>query len=231
MDRAEARAILESMKLIDFSFAPKSKATEALDLAIEALRQTVSEDCISREATIKAICAKCTQEGYDECREDCTEVAIVRGMPPVNQKQITSKLENAENATSEGEESTMGQPKSKLKNPDDSLLKPDSEACKEQKSKLDCISRQQAIDEVKKMEIDKISIVGFWELIESLPPVTPTERTGEWKIWNEPGNECVYCNKCKHEYDQIDLYIGGSEYPNYCPNCGAKMGIGGDDNE
>ena len=49
------------------------------------------------------------------------------------------------------------------------------------------------------------------------------ERTGEWKIWNEPGNECVYCTKCKHEYDQIDLYIGGSEYPNFCPNCGAKM--------
>lgn len=36
----------------------------------------------------------------------------------------------------------------KLKNPCDSLLKTDSEACKEQKSKLDLISRQDAIDAV-----------------------------------------------------------------------------------
>ena len=34
----------------------------------------------------------------------------------------------------------------KLKNPDDSLLTADPEACKEQKSKLDLISRQDAID-------------------------------------------------------------------------------------
>ena len=36
----------------------------------------------------------------------------------------------------------------KLKNPDDSLLTADSEACKEQKSKLDLIRRQDAIDAI-----------------------------------------------------------------------------------
>lgn len=37
----------------------------------------------------------------------------------------------------------------KLNNPDDSLLTADSEACKEQKSKLDLISRQAAIDAIE----------------------------------------------------------------------------------
>ena len=131
----------------------------------------------------------------------------IRNLPPINQKQITDKLESAEIATSEGEESTMSQPK----------------------SKLDCISREQAIE-----ALDRIGSVDTEadreyarDIFDNLPPVTPTERIGEWIIWNEPGNECVYCTKCKHEYDQIDLYIGGSEYPNFCPNCGARM-KGGD---
>lgn len=49
------------------------------------------------------------------------------------------------------------------------------------------------------------------------------QKTGHWIQWNEPGCEHTECSVCKTEYDQIDLYIGGSEYPNYCPNCGAYM--------
>lgn len=79
-------------------------------------------DCISRADTIKALCQECEMKCV--CNHDCTEVAVVKGMPPVNKKQVTSKLESAENATSEGEESTMNQPK----------------------GKLDCISRQDAIE-------------------------------------------------------------------------------------
>lgn len=159
-------------------------------------------DCISRKQAINAVentDIKITESEWDEL------INAIDNLPPVNQKQITGKLENAENATSEGEESTMSQPK----------------------SKLDCISRQQAIEVLAHVKEDEQwrteCIDNEIRLIESLSPVTPTERTGEWKIWNEPGNECVYCTKCKHEYDQIDLYIGGSEYPNYCPNCGADM--------
>ncbi len=69
MDKIEARAILESMKLIDFRFAPKSKTTKALDLAIEALQEPTEEvdycnncpyiswdkDCISRQQAIEAL--------------------------------------------------------------------------------------------------------------------------------------------------------------------------------
>ena len=92
----------------------------------------------------------------------------IRNLPPVNQKQITSKLENAENATSKGEESTMSQPK----------------------SKLDCISRQQAVEAVTNTIREKFSLADWYEqlvetgleienLIESLSPVTPTEQNEE----------------------------------------------------
>lgn len=132
------------------------------------------------------------QEKHQLSRETSTNT------PTCNQKQVTSKL----------------------KNPHDSLLKADSDECKEQKSKLDCISRQQAIDEVKKMEMDKISIVGFWELIESLPPVTPTERTGEWIVYplKDEGRVELECSECGN------TVIGAISYkPNFCENCGAIM--------
>lgn len=48
-------------------------------------------------------------------------------------------------------------------------------------------------------------------------------RTGHWIINTYPAHECVYCSNCKEEYYEDDLYLGGSEFPNYCPNCGARM--------
>lgn len=58
----------------------------------------------------------------------------------------------------------------KLNNPDDSLLTADSEACKEQKSKLDLISRQDAIAEFR----DGRDVYDIMESIEALPSVQPT---------------------------------------------------------
>lgn len=42
----------------------------------------VCSDCISRQAAIDALCRECTPVGY-ECRADCTEVEILRKLPPV----------------------------------------------------------------------------------------------------------------------------------------------------
>ena len=118
----------------------------------------------------------------------------IRNLPPINQKQITDKLESAEIATSEGEESTISQPK----------------------SKLDCISREQAIE-----ALDRIGSVDTEadreyarDIFDNLSPVTPTERTGEWKSEGDCG--VTRCSQCGWS---IEEYI---EW-NYCPNCGAKM--------
>lgn len=98
----------------------------------------------------------------------------------------------------------------------------------------DCISRQQAVEAVTKTIRDKFSFADWYEqlletgleienLIKELPPVTPTERTGEWvNSKGEPVDDrySVYCSRCKAWSEYRDIY---------CGNCGAKMG--GDDNE
>ena len=72
---------------------------------------------------------------------------------------------------------------------------------------------------------DCISVKGYWAILErlkKLPSVT-VRQSGEWIIYNYPAHECVYCSKCKTEYYENDLYLGGSEFPNFCPNCGCRM--------
>ena len=60
-------------------------------------------------------------------------------------------------------------------------------------------------------------------MIQGMPSVTPSRPRGHWIIYNYPGHECVYCSNCKEEYYEDDLYMGGSDFPKYCPNCGAEM--------
>lgn len=49
------------------------------------------------------------------------------------------------------------------------------------------------------------------------------EKTGKW-IRNFDGNEWYwFCSNCKEEWYEEDLLIGGNNFPNRCPNCGARM--------
>ena len=52
----------------------------------------------------------------------------------------------------------------------------------------------------------------FIEAFGTRPPVTPTERTGEWIK-----NDDFTCSACGYH-----MIVGGGAY-NYCPNCGADM--------
>ena len=129
-------------------------ATENMHIILDAFdtAPTDSEDCISRADTINAMCRECKMtKSWGWCEKDCTEVAIVKGMPPVNQKQITGKLESNEIATSEGDESTMGQPKSKL----------ESEQMREY------IPKDEVLDIIKSMPMDLVDeyvyeLDGIW---------------------------------------------------------------------
>lgn len=57
-------------------------------------------------------------------------------------------------------------------------------------------------------------------------------KHGRWREYNYPGQECVYCSACKTEYYPDDLIvIGVNDYPYYCPNCGARMDLEGEDHE
>lgn len=156
--------------------------------SVTALSPTVSEDCISRANLPKKLngvvldnCDKIVEKFLEE--HECDELwNVVRALrdfydwtmdaPPVNQKQITGKLENAENATSEGEESTMGQPKSKLES--------------------DTISRQAAIEAIENTDAE-ITAEEWDELtnaIKSLPFAEPehTKMIKEIRKWINSGN-------------------------------------------
>ena len=102
----------------------------------------------------------------------------------------------------------------------------------------DCISRQQAIDAVdvymkrlcryigasddtRAYAFARGLLVGIKTDIGELPSAQPMR--GRWIEYNYPGSECVYCNQCKTEYYPDDLFLGGNDYPNFCPNCGADM--------
>ncbi len=96
----------------------------------------------------------------------------------------------------------------------------------------DFISRQAAIEAVCKALYTPIPCYGnsllqdcmtlAKAIVNNIPSEEP-ERTGRWVLWNEPGCEYAKCTACGEMYDQDDLYIGGNDYPKFCPNCGAKM--------
>lgn len=238
MDRAEAiRELTQWRDQMKSHGVPNyGKKLTALDLAIEALKDdthspkcgtivrdgrqyhdlvyrgevlvnrgdaefATTTDCISRQDAINAMCRECSHSIFGEwCMDDCTEVAILKNLPPVNQKQITGKLEPVENATSEGEESTMGQPK----------------------SKLDLISRQEVLGYIDRLTGSGLGKVKSLEYIKKyVERMESSEReSGEWIK-----NDDYVCDQCGYH-----MIVGGGAY-NFCPNCGAKMNKGGDDNE
>lgn len=110
MDRAEAKKWFAQMRP---RFKDDTEIAEALDLAIEALgdaESATTTDCISRADIEYHTQLEANGNGqYEE-----VEVAYksdIDNLPPVNQKQITGKLESVEIPTETEEESTIGQPK------------------------------------------------------------------------------------------------------------------------
>ena len=52
---------------------------------------------------------------------------------------------------------------------------------------------------------------------------TQDRPKGEW-VKRFDGNEWFcYCTSCNEKWYEEDLYMGGNEIPNFCPNCGADM--------
>ena len=91
----------------------------------------------------------------------------------------------------------------------------------------DCISRQAVLDKLNEWDWQELYLpIHFKELIiDELPSVTPTERTGHWVYIDEKKAKCSECG-----YIQI---TGGKDKTGhcnihyaiykYCTNCGVKM--------
>ena len=88
----------------------------------------------------------------------------------------------------------------------------------------DCISRADTIKAMcSKCVINRECIGECSDVvaIKNMPPVEPERPKGEW-ISLFDGNEWfIHCSKCKTQHYEEDLLMGGSELPNFCPNCGA----------
>lgn len=51
----------------------------------------------------------------------------------------------------------------------------------------------------------------------------PERKTGVWMERLYPAEEHCYCSECKTQWYHDDLYLGGNDFPKYCPECGARM--------
>jgi len=65
--------------------------------------------------------------------------------------------------------------------------------------------------------------IGEWEQMTAPLDTEIEPKTGAW-IGSFDGNECYwYCNRCKTKWYEEDLYMGGNEFPKFCPECGSEM--------
>ena len=75
-------------------------------------------------------------------------------------------------------------------------------------------------DAEHRLERNEITLGEFERLVD-IEVIEP--KYGEW-IRTFDGNEWFwYCSNCKTQWYEDDLWMGGNEFPNFCPNCGADM--------
>lgn len=172
-------------------------------------------DCISRRQAIDALCEECMHGGYDTCSVDCTEVAVLRNLPPVTPpKRVVAKIkvDTEELVERIKEEYQLKQKHGRLIDADKLL------------QELFTIDEEEwTTPEIRAIleNAPNITPTVSEDCIEATPSVTPTERTGEWKKRKDGGATCSRCGVMLGK-GQWTNYDGIPDY--YCRNCGAKMG-------
>lgn len=110
---------------------------------------------------------------------------------------------------------------SKLNNPCNSLLTEESNGSKEHKSKLDLISRADAIVAVSEAVAYGEEFIDVLQAIEKLPSAEAEQ--GVWEHIESPLEDNMFkCSKCGNPL-KIPTVDGEPIYK-YCLHCGAKMG-------
>lgn len=91
----------------------------------------------------------------------------------------------------------------------------------------DTISRQaalEAIEELKNRYFDrKVVLAKAQDVVNNLPTIDPVKH-GKWIGIDDYPHETWECDQCGCIYEEMPSWT-----PNYCPNCGAKMMEGEED--
>lgn len=213
--------------------------------AIDAESATTT-DCISRADTIKALCQECEMKCV--CNHDCTEVAVVKGMPSMSEEEL-DYCNNCPYISWDKDCISRQQ-----------AIEVANKIISEHENRMPKWSEEDMLtsgyDTAKKHGYIADGAELVRNAIENLPPVTPTERkepicehyykgycsrfedgcfwqcqterTGEW-VESEIPNELYVCSECGGACWSYD-YQRNIVKSNYCPNCGAKM-KGGTEND
>lgn len=183
MTREEALEILKNLDGLDV-FKDYKRFDEAYQIAIKALEQ--EPICPSHGID----CEDCP--AYDPCED--AELAT-----KTCNKQIVSKLEDAELARDSEETCNNKQVISKLVASEDAISREDA---------LMCLTGEWT-------ELTDELIHRFIRRIKALPPINPKHKVGKWIYHMETWPTSWYrCSICGGEEERTS---------NYCPNCGAKM--------
>lgn len=212
------------------------------------------DDSISRQAAIDIVDQFSREEMYHylESLELSVQATIVchsavevvgeikeqiEYLPPVNKKQITGKLETAENATSEGEESTMSQPKSKLYIP----LNQHTVERINRLHKNDCgdyfdeellYNELEQIAEIFQLSGETSTISGETSTNSEETSTNSNKNLKDNLSFPKSVKLINPCNSllkpdseaCKEQKSKLESDLHGRSDYKFCPNCGAKMG-------
>ena len=73
------------------------------------------------------------------------------------------------------------------------------------------------------VQFDKDCKQNAVDMLKKAPTVDAEPvRHGVWKK-SEEKEWWWYCSNCQEHYFEDDLKINEKQFPNYCPNCGARM--------
>lgn len=223
MDRREAIQELAQLAWVQGN-ANRDKAIEAIDLAIEALEKLqLSEETSTNGSYIRdgRLMNDLVYRGEAEVDKSTTSKTETVDTDIISRAEVLGYINRVKNS---------GLGKNKSLEYIDKYVK-----CMNPAKEIDAdlISRQAAIEALEHINIPTQAQREYAiEIFDNIPPVTPTERTGEWYGTGDgyADGELVYdiweCSECGYviEEDDTDLL------PKYCQECGAKM-KGGTEND
>ncbi len=93
--------------------------------------------------------------------------------------------------------------------------------------KYGCMPDGRFIRLTKENEKDYVPYVHYDDMVKVVKGIPSLDVApvihAHWIENMFPAYEHVECSHCKEQYYEDDLYLGGNDFPKYCPNCGAKM--------